>query len=308
MKISACIITFNQEKYIEDCILNALSQRVYCEYEIVIGDDCSTDNTSLICQKYADAYPSLIKYHRRNNNIGMMKNWFTTLSECSGSYIALCEGDDFWSDPEKLQLQLGILQSQSEISACFHSSYTISSDKNFKNKVLKPDEVERFFNVSEIVERGGDFFSTNSLFFRSDVLNQMPTWLLHAPVADFPFLIYLALSGKVFYLNKCMSVYRIGADNSWTNTTSKSYESLRFRVNQINLMLDQINHETDFVYDSAINSSRNRNTFFYLLASQNFYEAGKAVYKSHYTEYYRSLSYLQKLKFLVIRFSSSIKI
>ncbi len=304
MKISACIITFNQEKYIENCILSAISQRLDCEYEIVIGDDCSSDNTSIICQKYAEKYPSLIKHHRRDTNLGMMKNWFTTLSECTGVYIALCEGDDFWSDPSKLQMQLGILRSDLEISACFHSSYTILRDETINKKALTPDVVDRYFHLSEIVERGGDFFSTNSLFFRSDLLIRMPTWLLQAPVADFPLMIYLAKSGRVFYLNKCMSVYRIGAENSWTESTSKSSESMRVRVNQINLMLDEINQETNWEYDSVINSSKNRNTFFYLLAAHNFDEASKGAYKHHYIEYFFSLSYLQKLKFMWIKFLS----
>ncbi len=83
MKVSACIITYNQENFIVDCIEGALMQLVNFDYEIIIGDDCSTDKTSEICLGYAEKYPNLIKYYRRESNLGLSGNWVATLKNCN---------------------------------------------------------------------------------------------------------------------------------------------------------------------------------------------------------------------------------
>jgi glycosyltransferase involved in cell wall biosynthesis len=105
-KVSACIITYNQESFIEDCLIGAINQNVNFNYEIVIGDDCSTDKTQEICLEYQAKFPNWIKYIRRSENLGMIGNWIATINECEGDYIALCDGDDYWTDPLKLPKQV----------------------------------------------------------------------------------------------------------------------------------------------------------------------------------------------------------
>lgn len=128
-KVSACIITYNQESFIRKCLEGAVSQVVNFDYEIIIGDDCSSDNTKQICIEYSTKYPNLIKYTKRNNNLGMIGNWIATISECEGKYIALCEGDDYWTDPYKLQKQVDFLEANPDYSICWT-----------KYKVLKQSE------------------------------------------------------------------------------------------------------------------------------------------------------------------------
>lgn len=110
MKVSACIITYNQEDYITECLESALSQIVDFEYEIVIGEDKSTDGTLEICKKFALKYPNKVRLIEREKNLGMAGNWMNTMSSCSGKYIAICEGDDYWTDPLKLQKQVDFLE------------------------------------------------------------------------------------------------------------------------------------------------------------------------------------------------------
>ena len=118
--VSACIITYNQEDYIRECLEGAVSQLVSFDYEIVIGDDCSTDNTFAICQEFALKYPKIVRLFPRKKNLGMIGNWIKTIEDSKGKYIALCEGDDYWTDPLKLQKQVDFLEANLEYVLCFN--------------------------------------------------------------------------------------------------------------------------------------------------------------------------------------------
>ena len=124
--VSACIITYNHEKYIGDCIEGALKQDINYKYEIVIGDDNSTDATATICQEYANQYPDIIRFIKRGKNLGMNGNWSDTMMSCGGKYIALCEGDDLWSDKSKLQQQVDFLEKNQSYSSCYHGANVIN--------------------------------------------------------------------------------------------------------------------------------------------------------------------------------------
>ena len=108
MNVSICIITYNQQQYVARAIESALMQQCDFSYEIIICDDCSTDNTGEIIKRYAIQYPGLIKAHFADKNIGMLRNWEKALMLCTGRFIALLEGDDFWNDALKLQKQYNI--------------------------------------------------------------------------------------------------------------------------------------------------------------------------------------------------------
>ncbi len=118
--VSACIISYNHEDFIGKCLDGALKQKVNFNYEIVVCVDKSTDNTLRICEEYQEKYPQTIKLYPRENNLGMIGNWIQSISDCQGKYIALCEGDDYWTDPLKLQKQVDILEANPRLSGCFH--------------------------------------------------------------------------------------------------------------------------------------------------------------------------------------------
>lgn len=117
IKLSACIITYNHEEYLRECLEGAVNQIVDFDYEIIIGQDKSTDSTHSICVEYAERYPDLIKYFPREKNLGMIGNWIETIKNCTGEYIALCEGDDYWTDPLKLQKQVDFLEKNKDYGA-----------------------------------------------------------------------------------------------------------------------------------------------------------------------------------------------
>ena len=140
--VSICIITYNQEKYIARAIESALMQQCNFLYEIIISDDCSTDKTKTIIDQYAGKYPGLIKAFHADHNLGMLKNWEKALKLCTGRYIALMEGDDYWNDPHKLQKQFDILESHPDCAISFTNATNIyeSGEQGYPRYVDKTEE------------------------------------------------------------------------------------------------------------------------------------------------------------------------
>ena len=117
--VSICCITYNHEQYISEAINSFLMQETDFPFEVVIGEDCSTDNTRKIVEKYKEMYPNIIKLIVSENNVGMQANGQRTMEACIGEYMALCEGDDYWTDKNKLQIQKDFLESNPEYIICY---------------------------------------------------------------------------------------------------------------------------------------------------------------------------------------------
>lgn len=118
--VSICCITYNHEAFISGAIDGFLKQETNFDYEIIIGEDCSTDNTRKIIDKYANKYPGLIQVITSDSNVGPVLNEYRTLLAAKGKYIAFCEGDDYWTDSLKLQKQVDFLEANTGYSVCFH--------------------------------------------------------------------------------------------------------------------------------------------------------------------------------------------
>lgn len=112
MDISVIVVTYNQEHTIGRTLDSILAQQIDADFEIIIGDDCSTDGTEAVCRRYAALHPDRIVYIRRPKNLGLVANYFDCISRARGRYIADCAGDDLWCDPAKLQRQLELLDSR----------------------------------------------------------------------------------------------------------------------------------------------------------------------------------------------------
>lgn len=207
-KVSACIITYNQEDFIEECLESVLSQS-FEDMEIVIGDDCSTDKTSEICEYYQKKYPTLIKYRRRTENLGMMGNWIATIKDCQGKYIALCEGDDYWTDPLKLQKQVDFLEANSTFVLHSHNVQIVGTE--FGQKVNKPyHELQLSAKISTEQLISGFRLPTNSIIFRGNLKTYLfkDLWMHKLRSADKCLYLTLAHYGNIFYDNAIMAAYR----------------------------------------------------------------------------------------------------
>lgn len=207
IKVSACIISYNQQDYIKDCLEGAINQVLDYDYEIVIGDDCSTDNTFRICKEYANKYPDKIRLLSRDKNLGMAKNWIATIQECQGKYIALCEGDDYWTDLNKLQKQVNFLESNPDYVLSFHKVSVLKTNGEFVEDFLT-NVPEGYQNILTLAQYG-NYIHTPSVVFRN-IIKEFPSEFEQSPIVDYFLYMMLAEYGKINYSEDKMSVYRFG--------------------------------------------------------------------------------------------------
>lgn len=202
--VSVCMITYNHEDYIIQAIEGVLAQQANFDIELVIGEDCSTDSTRAKIVDLVDRYPSKIILLEKTQNLGISANFFKTVDACRGKYIAICEGDDYWTDPLKLMKQVEFLEEHSEYTACAHQSMVIYQDKETDSHVFKENVSETLVMKDVISARP---FHTASLLFKAELLKiaPLPSGITSCDRALF---MLCAAFGPIKYINDPMCVYR----------------------------------------------------------------------------------------------------
>ena len=137
--VSVSMITYNHEAFIAEAIEGVVMQKTTFPFELVIGEDCSTDNTRAICIEYQKKYPDIIRLRLPEKNQGMMLNWINNIESGHGKYIALCDGDDYWTDPYKLQKQVDFMEVNPDFALCSHSVYTLMCGQLDENIEMERD-------------------------------------------------------------------------------------------------------------------------------------------------------------------------
>lgn len=215
--VSICCETFNHSNYIEQCLKGFLNQETTFPFEILIHDDASTDDTAKIIQSFVLRYPKLFKpifqtENQYSKNVGIWRQ--IQFPRAQGKYIALCEGDDFWTDPHKLQMQVEWLESHPEYSMCCSDATIKSPTKELNWSCYKKDTSAP---IKDIILGGGGFFPTCTLVIRRALLNNYPQYCTQCHVGDYPLQIWAALNGKVWYFSKKTGFYRYAHQGSWTS-------------------------------------------------------------------------------------------
>jgi glycosyltransferase involved in cell wall biosynthesis len=194
---------YNHEKFIGQALQGVVEQKADFKFRLLIGEDCSTDGTRMIIEQYQKKFPSVIFPFFREENLGPYKNSGLLFDEIRSKYVALCEGDDFWTDPLKLQRQVDFLEGHPEYAICAHAVYEFLEDKKTLNCL---SEQPRTYTIEDLAELG-NFIPTVSTVYRNPY-EKMPEWFITCPVGDFPLHMLNAARGKIFYLPEPMAVYR----------------------------------------------------------------------------------------------------
>jgi glycosyltransferase involved in cell wall biosynthesis len=206
--ISVSLITYNHAEYISDCLDGILSQKVNDQFEVIVGDDFSTDGTSRIVDAFAERFPAKIRVRRPAKNMGILSNWTGNLSSCKGDFVALCDGDDLWVRDDKLQLQLDVLRSDAELSSCYHS---VKFEDRFGNDLgflPRPGAVPVRASIDFMASRGS-FMPTSSILFRSPGSIRFPEWYSEMrSLLDYPLNLLIASRGDAYFLQEVLGVYR----------------------------------------------------------------------------------------------------
>lgn len=244
--VSVCIITYNHESYIKDAIEGILSQQLSFPFECVIGEDHSTDNTRLICEQYVKEYPHILKLLPSERNRGIIPNFIRTLKSCKGKYIAICEGDDYWTDNLKLKKQVDFMESNPDFTLCGHSALQLFEEGERPNQLYKPKILKEYYTIKDLIFASS--IPTASFMIRNGVIKDLPSWLYDIRQGDYAILLLSAACGKVKFIDEAMSVYRkhSNSESGFVKGQFGLYIDYSIRL------LRYFNNYTDFKYNKLI--------------------------------------------------------
>lgn len=240
--VSVCMISYNQADFILMALEGVLSQICDFEIEVILSNDSSNDNSDLLICNLLNSHPNggLVKYFSQESNLGMNQNLKFALDNCSGKYIAVCEGDDYWTDPLKLQKQVDFLEAHSNFSLCFHSVNVLFPDGTMIKDYIVNDVLNQPESTIYDLAALGNYIHTPSVVFRKS-FDKLPDSFIESPIGDYYLWICVAQFGKIKKLNETMAVYRIGVGHF----SSKSrIERLCRYLEALNLICKSIEDKT----------------------------------------------------------------
>lgn len=225
--VSVVMLTYNHEKYVGKAIESVLAQKTEFRYELLIGDDCSSDKTRQVIEQYAEKYPEVIRAVYHDHNVGCTKNLVHMYKLARGKYIAHCEGDDYWTSTSKLQLQYDCLEADPGASAVTHQFEIISEDDKEINRSMswirfKKKFYARDFDGTVLPGQTSTLFQRN--IFRDDN-EKLKLFLENKHIGDRLSILLLIKEGYIIGLPQKMSAYRHRRKNGQDNITTKIYGS-----------------------------------------------------------------------------------
>jgi len=271
-KLSVCFITYNHEKFIRQALESVLMQQCDFDFEVVIGNDCSTDGTTRIVEEFAAAYPGKIRLNIFEKNVGMTANWLSTISACKGEYIAMLEGDDYWTDVHKLQKQVVFLDGNPSYSLVAHDLGVVKEAGVTADDFLLHFTEDRSFTLEDCITMP-IFLQTSSFVFRRSMLTPFGSWV-DKRVKSIDCVVYymLAAQGPVYYMAEKMSVYRM-------HVAGISHVNWRARQNSIEFdmayILENFNRYSHGKFKGVI---YDKLEYYYMRLIRNT-DPGSALYK-----------------------------
>lgn len=236
--VSICCVTYNHENYIREAIDSFLMQKTKFPIEILIHDDASTDGTAEIIKEYENKHPDIIKpiyqtenQYQQGRTISPVYQW----PRARGKYIAMCEGDDYWTDPLKLQKQVDFLEKNQDYSICFHP-VKISKGGDIIDDYIT-ENVHETTDIYDLAR--GNYIHTPSVLFKR-LWDELPEWITSCSVGDYPLHMLNAQYGKIKKLPEEMAIYRIHDSNIWANNDNVSKE-----IKRLEFLSEMINHFDD---------------------------------------------------------------
>lgn len=252
-------LTYNHESTIRQTLDGFISQKTDFPFEVIVHDDASTDKTAEIIREYAEKYPDIIKPILQKKNLyqnsppGTIGKIMDDVLK-DYKYIAICEGDDYWISPDKLQRQVSFLEENPEYTMCCTDAVILTPNGKERWQISKTDTD---LTIENLIIRGGLYFATAGIIYRSSVRDNYPPYCLRCGVGDHPLQIMCGLKGKVRYFSEQMVAYRFSMGNSWTATRKKQdidklMTSWKGSIN----MLEGLNEYSHHQYETAFRTGQ----------------------------------------------------
>jgi len=301
--VSVSFVAFNQGAYIRKAIESCLNQKVDFDYEIIIHDDASSDNTRRIIQEYAERFPTKITTILQDENQfskGHEVNARFNIPKARGKYVAFLEADDYWTDPLKLKTQIALLESKPEVSMCFTATRHIFSDSSRKPKLKRYRKHDAICSIKDVILMGGRLVDMGSAVVRRSMFNQIPDWYFFSQIWDLTVPLLSLLHGNIFYIDKVTSVYSYNVTNSWTQRNVRNLERRKQNIKKSIMVTDGFDETTNYKYHQHIQRKHNSMLIEILLLSKN--------QDSDYEELYQKLSPLAKIEYRIFSLFGSFRL
>lgn len=291
IKVSIICNAYNHEKYIRKCLEGFVMQKTDFAFEILVHDDASTDGTASIIMEFEEKYPELVKpvyqtenqYSKPGSSVA-----FFQYPRVKGKYIAICEGDDYWTDPLKLQKQYDALEVRPDIDMCATKAKEVVANTEKFLRFVEPKNETCVISLHDVIMGGGNYFATCSLLVRKEILlNPYPFKKIIS--LDYSLQISGALRGGVYYINEDMCSYRFLSDGSWTQKVKKD---LSIQINtylKIIEMLKSLDEFTNNANREIILDRIDYYEFQIALLSNDYREFNE--HKKYFKEYMNSISF-----------------
>lgn len=255
--VSVYCLSYNHEKYIRQCLDGFVMQKTKFKFEVIVHDDASTDNSARIIKEYEEKYSDIIKPIYQNENQhsqGVKITDIFIMPRCRGKYIAICEGDDYWTDENKLQLQVDYMQDHEECTICCHGLSIIKEDGTFiENRIpcygnILMTQTIMFDNMPQ----------TATLMYRKKDFLERPNFFKETDIGDYPLMLYMSTQGEFYCINKIMSCYRSGSIGSWSELTLKDTNKFKKHTQIMKVFLNQFDEYTNNKFSKVINLKKQR--------------------------------------------------
>lgn len=290
-KVSVVVLVYNHQDFIIQCLESIVNQVVDFNIELIISNDCSNDNSAEIINNFISNTKKEhieFKFYNHKINLGAAKNFKFALEQATGQYIALCEGDDFWIDHNKTQLQSDFLDKNNKYFVHFSDAFVYDNDTNTYTEFYFQHSVKNPISKEMIFHNGGNLASTNTIFFRNDIQNCLPFFENNIVAIDRALLLLLLTKGEFWYENKKLAAYRV---HSGGLSQKGNYQS-RVKFNKSNVELLQLFDKwTNFEYKKIIKKEIS-------------IQAKSVLYFSNIIEnkaYFKKLNFMDTLKVFVYK-------
>jgi FkbM family methyltransferase len=245
MEVSVLVTTYNHERYIAQALDSVLMQETDFDYEIVILEDCSTDATREIILAYQKRHPDKFRLRLAAQNQCSNKPFAEEFQASSSPYIAMLDGDDYWTSPEKLQKQVEFLEAHPNCAMCFHNALRMYEDENRAPLLHTVAGQKQISAIEDIWEH--NFIAGCTPMVRKDAIPSFPEWYFSLLWGDWPLYILCALHGKIGYISEILGVYRIHSHGFWSRLNA--IQKLEWWIE----FYETMNANLDFRFDSIVN-------------------------------------------------------
>lgn len=287
--VSVNCVTYNHKDYIRQALDSFLMQKTSFEFEILVHDDASTDGTGDILREYEKRFPGKVRpliqtenqYSQGIDNISGAFNF----PRARGKYIFMCDGDDYWISPDKMQKQVDYMEAHPECTLSIHSARIELVGKALTEGQMRPYCGNRVISPEEIVDKSSGY-AMSSMAFPSRIVKDLPDYYVECPVGDTPIQLIAASEGYGYYFDEAMSVYRVGVAGSWTmegkNGDYERKQQVYYqRMKKVYRMYDEA---TKGRLRSAIQSADKRTYYHTMVNTRQFKEILNPEYKKYYKE------------------------